>query len=170
MGVVVRGLVSGDREAVFGILRTSGVFTLEEVGVALELVDHAIANGVDGDYIAFTGVRDGNVCGYVCIGRTPMTASTWHLYWLCVGADAAGAGVGRVLAAHAEAFARDRGAERFVLETSSQPSYDSARRFYEDCGYRQVGRIKDFYKPNDDCLIYCKELVAGPSGSIRSAK
>jgi ribosomal protein S18 acetylase RimI-like enzyme len=92
------------------------------------------------------------------------------LYWLCVRTDAAGAGVGGALAAHAEAFAVGRGAERLVLETSSQPSYDTARRFYEDYGYRQVGRIKDFYKANDDCIIYCKELVAGSAGSTRSAK
>jgi ribosomal protein S18 acetylase RimI-like enzyme len=169
VGVVVRSLVTGDRDAVFDILRTRGVFTLEEVEVALELVDHAIATGLDGDYIAFAGVRDGKVCGYVCIGPTPMTASTWHLYWLCVRTDAAGAGVGGALAAHAEAFAGDRGAERFVLETSSQPSYESARRFYEGCGYQQVGRIKDFYKANDDCIIYCKDL-AGSVKSPRSAK
>lgn len=160
MDIVIRELVSGDRDAVSRILRTCGGFTSEEIRVALELVDDALARGIDGDYIIFVAVRQRAVCGYVCIGRTPLTASTWHLYWLCVDGSGQGAGVGRALQSHAEAFARQRGCERLVLETSSQPWYDSVRRFYERCGYQQVGRIQHFYKSNDDCIIYCKELVA----------
>ena len=168
MGIVVRSLVSGDRDALWRILRTSGLFIPEEIDVALELVDHAIARGLEGDYIAFTGVRDDCVCGYVCIGRTPMTASSWHLYWLCVDTERQHGGIGRALAAHAEAFAGSKGAERLVLETSGQPSYESTRRFYEQRGYRQVGRIPDFYKANDDCILYCKELGAPAAVSPRS--
>jgi ribosomal protein S18 acetylase RimI-like enzyme len=164
VGVVVRQLVKGDRGAICRILQTSGTFTSAEIDVALELVDSAIARGLDGDYIAFTAIREmpdssshDDVSGYVCIGPTPMTASTWHLYWLCVDVAMAG-GVGHALHAHAEAFARSRGGDRFVLETSSQPAYVRARVFYEHEGYRQVGRIPDFYKVDDDCILYCKEL------------
>jgi ribosomal protein S18 acetylase RimI-like enzyme len=160
VGINVRELVNGDRDAVSQILGTCGGFTSEEIRVALELVDDALARGIDSDYIVFVGVRQHEVCGYVCIGRTPLTASTWHLYWLCVDGRVQGAGVGRALESHAEAFARHRGCERLVLETSSQPSYANVRRFYEKCGYKPVGRITNFYKPNDDCIIYCKELVA----------
>ena len=167
MGVVVRQLVKSDRGAICRILQTSGTFTSGEIAVALELVDSAIARGLDGDYIAFTAIRDmrpdssshDDVCGYVCIGPTPMTASTWHLYWLCVEVAMAGAGVSHALHVHAEAFARSRGCDRFVLETSSQPAYTRARVFYDHEGYREVGRIPDFYKADDDCILYCKELT-----------
>ena len=160
MGIDVRELVKGDRDAVSRILQTCGGFTSEEIRVALELVDEALARGVDSDYLVFVAERQNEVCGYVCIGRTPLTASTWHLYWLCVDGRVQGVGVGRALESHAEAFARNRGCERLVLETSSQPWYDKVRRFYEQCGYTQVGRIANFYKSNDDCIIYCKELAA----------
>jgi ribosomal protein S18 acetylase RimI-like enzyme len=160
VGIVIRELVSGDRDAVSRILQTCGGFTSEEIRVALELVDDALVRGIDGDYLIFVAERQREVCGYVCVGRTPLTASTWHLYWLCVDASVQGAGVGRALESHAEAFARERRGERLVLETSSQPWYESARRFYEGCGFKQVGRIPDFYKSNDDCIIYCKELIA----------
>jgi ribosomal protein S18 acetylase RimI-like enzyme len=160
VGVVIRGLLSGDRDVVCRMLQTCGIFTPEEVSVALELVDDAIAKGSRSDYIAFVSVRDDIVCGYVCIGRTPMTASTWHLYWACVDASAQRGGVGRRLHAHVESFVRRMGGERLVVETSSQPSYDRARRFYEAGGYVQVGRIPDFYKPHDDCILYRKEFVS----------
>jgi len=168
MGVIVRDIVSADRDAICRFLQTGSAFTIEEIEVALELVDYAIGHGSDGDYIAFTAVRENTVCGYVCIGRTPMTCSTWHLYWLYVDSSSRRAGLGRALEAHAAAFARSRGGERLVLETSGQPSYRSTRRFYEQCGYTVAGRIADFYKANDDCLIYCKELVTADAGSIRS--
>lgn len=168
MGVAVRDIVGGDRDAICRMLQIGGAFTIEEIEVALELVDYAIAHGCDGDYIAFAAAQDNTVRGYVCIGRTPMTRSTWHLYWLCVDPTCRAAGIGRALEAHAAAFARSRGGERLVLETSGLPSYQSTRAFYEKCGYTEVGRIADFYKANDDCVIYCKALVAGAAGSMRS--
>jgi ribosomal protein S18 acetylase RimI-like enzyme len=50
------------------------------------------------------------------------------------------------------------GGERLVLETSGRPDYERSRRFYERAGFTVQGRIPDFYKPGDDCLIYCKIL------------
>ena len=159
VGVRIRELLTGDRETVGRLLHTSGAFTIEEQRVALELVDDAIARGLSGDYLAFVAVRDGGVVGYVCLGKTPLTESTWHLYWICVDVRRQGSGIGRALQSHAEAFARSRGAARLVVETSGQSSYARARRFYEVRGYRPVGRIPDFYKAGDDCVVYCGELA-----------
>ena len=75
----------------------------------------------------FTAEVDGRFAGYVCVGPTPLTHSTWHLYWICVHPRAQGRGVGRALQAHAEAFVRSRGGERIVLETSASAAYARAR-------------------------------------------
>jgi ribosomal protein S18 acetylase RimI-like enzyme len=164
MGVVVREVLTGDRAAVARMLQSSGAFTADEIHVALELFDDAV-KGAGRDYIGFTAVADAQVYGYVCLGPTPLTSSTWHLYWICVDVGAQGTGVGRALQSHAEAVVRMGGGERLVLETSSQPRYARARRFYEAAGYREVGRIANFYKAGDDCVIYFKELTAGASRS-----
>jgi ribosomal protein S18 acetylase RimI-like enzyme len=55
-------------------------------------------------------------------------------------------------------MARERGARRVVVETSGRPDYARARRFYEASGYREVGRIADFYADGDSCVFYSKEL------------
>ena len=160
MGIDVRQIVDSDRAAVARILEGCGAFTAEETRVALELFDDASRDREDANgYQAFVAVRDGTVCGYVCIGKTPMTAATWHVYWVCVDAGAQGSGVGRVLQDFAEAFAGSRGAERLVVETSSGNTCHRARHFYDAAGYRQVGRIANYYKANDDCILYCKELA-----------
>jgi ribosomal protein S18 acetylase RimI-like enzyme len=104
-------------------------------------------------------VIEGQVRGYVCLGRTPLTVSTWHLYWICVHPAAQGRGVGRALQSHAEGFVRAEGGERLVLETSGRTDYGRARGFYRRAGYQEVGRIKDFYRRGDDCVLFCKPLV-----------
>jgi ribosomal protein S18 acetylase RimI-like enzyme len=157
--MIVRELTVADRQAVAGMLGACGVFSSEEVQVALEVLDAGLAGGVDGDYPLFGLEIDDQLQGYVCIGKTPLTLSTWHLYWICVAPEAQGRGAGRALQAHAENFIRARGGERLVLETSSQDSYQRTRTFYHSAGYQETGRIKSFYKAGDDCIVFCKELV-----------
>src|SRR5262245_61656712 len=101
----------------------------------------------------------GRVCGYVCVGKTLLTRATWHLYWICVHPAAQGKGVGQALQTRAEAFVCSRGGERLVLETSGTSRYARARDFYENAGYTVVGRIPDFYRTDDDCVLYCKALA-----------
>jgi hypothetical protein len=45
-----------------------------------------------------------------------------------------------------------------VAETSSQPKYENTRRFYLKCDYLEVARIRDYYKPGDDLVVYGKYL------------
>ena len=161
----VRGLEPADRPAVHEALVACGAFTDEEVRVALEVLDAGLAGGLDGDYPMFAAEVDGGFGGYVCVGQTPLTQSTWHLYWICVHPAAQGRGVGRALQARAEAFVRARGGERIVLETSASPGYARARAFYADAGYTIVGRIPDFYRSGDDCLVYCRALSPADTGS-----
>jgi ribosomal protein S18 acetylase RimI-like enzyme len=157
--VRLRDLVPADREPLHDALVQCGAFSAEEIPVALEVLDGGLKGGLDGDYPHQVAEEEGGVAvGYVCVGKTPMTQSTWHLYWICVHPRAQGTGVGRALQAWAEDFVRSRGGERLVLETSGRPDYAHTRGFYAKAGYDEVGRIGDFYKPGDDCVFFCKRL------------
>ena len=153
MVVIVRALSPEDHDAVREILVACAIFTDEEVRIAVEMA------GAPDDYASFAAEVAGKVRGFVCISPTPLTAATWHLYWIGVHPAAQGTGVGRALQAHAEHVVREQGGERLVLETSGRPDYARARRFYEEAGYEVVGRIEDFYKPGDPCVILCKTLA-----------
>jgi ribosomal protein S18 acetylase RimI-like enzyme len=159
VGIDLRPFAAHDRDAAEATLIACGAFTDEEVSVALEVIDVGVQQGIDGDYPLFVAVEEGRVRGYICVGKTPLTRGTWHLYWICVHPAAQAHGVGRALQQHAESFVRSRGGERLVLETSTTPVYERARRFYSQMGYVVVGRIADFYKPGDDCAIYCKVIA-----------
>jgi ribosomal protein S18 acetylase RimI-like enzyme len=151
MGLTIRPLQASDRAAVAGMLVDCGAFSDEEVRVALEMVDC-------GGYVLFTAEMDGAVCAYACIDRTPLTLSTWHLYWICVHPRAQRRGVGTALQQYIEDFIRSQAGERVVLETSGRPDYERTRRFYERAGYREAGKIPGYYKPDDDCIYYFKVL------------
>jgi ribosomal protein S18 acetylase RimI-like enzyme len=136
-------------------LEACGAFSAEEVTVALEILDASLAGH---DYLTFVHADDGIATGYVTLAQTPLTQSTWHLYWLCVHPDHQGKGIARSLLAHAQHRVFDLGGRGIVIETSGRADYQRQRRFYSRAGYAVVGRIPEFYKPGDDCVIYHKRL------------
>ena len=155
--MTVRAFEARDRPAAARALEACGAFREEEIEVALGVVDDALADP-DG-YILLAAVGDGATRGFVCAGSTPLTASTWHVYWICVHPEAWSRGAGRALEERLEALVLARGGERLVVETSGRPDYARARRFYEAAGYRSAGRIADYYGPGDDCVFYCRVLA-----------
>jgi ribosomal protein S18 acetylase RimI-like enzyme len=154
--MTVRILAPGDEAAVCEALEACGAFSEEEVRVAMEMVE----GGLKGGYSLLAVEIEGKVCGYACIGRAPLTQAAWYIYWICVHPSTQGAGVGRTLQAHIEQFVREAGGTRLVLETSGRADYDRTRRFYRAAGFTEAGRIPDFYKPGDDCVVCYKALEA----------
>ena len=139
MGVIIREISATDRSAVEAMLEESGAFSVEERAVALELFDDSLRSGPGGDYPHFLAEMDDEPAGYICLGRTPMTKSTWHLYWICVRPSLQRRRIGTRLHDFAEHFIRERSGQRIVLETSGRPDYARARQFYLVIGYCPAG-------------------------------
>ncbi|MEX0602783.1 MAG: GNAT family N-acetyltransferase [Bacteroidota bacterium] len=141
------------------ILRNTDVFRPEELEVALELMQVVIDEPGQEDYMMQTLVdEEGVVRGYYCVGPTPMTEGTFDLYWIASDPEVHGKGVGTKLLEHCETIVRSRNGKLIVAETSSQPKYDATRAFYERRGYCLAARIRDYYSPGDDLVIYSKHL------------
>lgn len=156
------------------ILTATAVFRPEEIDVALELFDAATAHAPPGggaaaaDYEVVGAYADDALAGYACYGPTPATDRTFDLYWIAMHPDAQGSGGGSRLLAEVEHRLRNRRGRLLVVETSSRDPYRATRRFYEARGYRQAARIRDFYAPADDRVIYTKRLTPPPSDVTRS--
>jgi ribosomal protein S18 acetylase RimI-like enzyme len=140
------------------ILVTTGAFTDAEVVVAVELLEMVINDPSQQDYeVAVADIGD-RVAGYVLFGPVPLTEGNYDLYWIAVDPNSQGSGVGRRLMKHVEDQVRQRGGRLLCLETSSQGGYLRTRSFYEQAGYVEEARIRDFYKPGDDRLTYVKRF------------
>ena len=140
------------------ILVATGAFTDDEVAVAVELLETVINDPIQQDYeVAVADIGD-RVAGYVLFGPVPLTEGNYDLYWIAVDPNSQGSGVGRRLMKHVEDQVRQRGGRLLCLETSSQGGYLRTRSFYEQAGYVEESRIRDFYKPGDDRLTYVKRF------------
>jgi ribosomal protein S18 acetylase RimI-like enzyme len=175
-------LRASDRQRVSDILAATEAFAGDEIAVALELFDavHEVAApgassegpsfatsaNAGADY-EFVGARDveGRLLGYACFGPTPSTDGTYDLYWLAVHPDAQGRGAGRQLVRWVETELAGRGARLLVVETSSRATYSRSREFYTRAGYAEAARVRDFYAPADDRIIFTTRLAAREVGA-----
>ena len=156
---MIRPLAGGDREAIRRILVATGVFTGEEVAIALELVDAVLEKPGQKDYIIRVMEEEGNVLGYYCVGPTPATQATFDLYWIAVDPAAQGKGTGAELDRHAIGLIGEMGGRLVIAETSSRPAYDRTRAFYVRQGYTELARIREYYRPGDDLVVFGKYLT-----------
>ena len=156
----VRPAEQKDRERIHEILLATSRFTDEEVRCAMELVDEWLTRPEKGDYLTYVA-QDGAavVTGYACYGPTPLTDGVYDLYWIAVDPRYQGHGYGQVLLRFVENEVRRRQGRMLLIETSSKDSYGPTLRFYERSGYDEISRIKDFYRIEDDKVVFCKRLA-----------
>lgn len=155
----LRNLTAADRSRIEEISRAVGLFRPDEILVALEVFDGAVAGSPD--YLALGAEYDGRLAGWICWGPTPCTLGTYDLYWMAVDPLLHGGGVGTALLQAMES--RLAGIARLiVVETAGRAEYAPTRGFYEARGYRAVSRIPNFYAPGDDQVVYTKSFGATP--------
>ena len=145
-------------EAIEAILRDSAIFRQQEINVAMELARYAISEPLQKSYEFRVCVARSRVAGFVCFGPTDIGDGTYEIFWIVVGSAFRRRGIARVLLRDAEETIRDCHARLIVVETSSTPGYEAARKFYESCGYTRAAEIPDFYAPGDSKVFYTKVL------------
>ena len=158
MSPSVSEITSDDRSALAGLLSRIEQFKPDEVDVALELIDAALEDPAGSGYECLVAREDRHVVGYICTGPTPMTRATWDLYWIAVDPDSQGRGIGQALYGAFVERMKARAGRQVRIETSSQEIYAATGGFYEKLGFTVDGRLRDFYAPGDDLLIFYRKL------------
>ena len=101
------------------------------------------------------------VIGAAYFGPESFSDRVWNLYFLAVAKQHQGGGVGSALVAYVESNLRNRGndvAKLLLIETSSVESFEKTREFYRKQGYVEEARIRDYYGPSDDKIVFWKRL------------
>jgi len=156
--VKLRELRAGDRPALESLIRATGVFSEEEVGVALELIDAGIANAACGYLFLVAADERDRAIGYACYGHTSMTDGVYDLYWIAVDPRVQRGGVGRALLRATEDDVRRRGGRMIIIETAGKAEYEKTREFYVRTECVEIARIRDFYRVGDDKVVYQRVL------------
>ncbi len=152
----LRKIRRDDREKIRHISLDVGIFTAEEVEVAISLVDEYFKG--DRDYNFIVAALENKVIGYACYGPTPLTSGTWDIYWIAILREFHGKKIGSTMITRVENEIQKRGGRLILAETSSKKSYEPTRRFYEKMNYKIVSKIDKFYSEQDDLVTYGKYL------------
>ena len=154
----VRPMASQDKPAIIQMLRNIPEFRPAELEVAEEVIDSYLHDSIRSGYHVFVAEVDSSIAGYICYGPTPLTESTWDIYWLAVSPNQQSQGIGKALLTFAEVNIKETRGRLALIDTSSKPEYEATRRFYQAQGYEPTCRIADFYAPGDDKLVFQKRL------------
>ncbi len=162
---------SADRDPLISIIERSENLTRDEKDCATELLDVYLADPHQKEYffLVATDATDRPI-GFVCYGETSFTDAVYDLYWIVVDPEYRRRGVASSLLVRTEEILGGPGgpggpegpgglgARLLVAETSGGAGYAPARGFYLKNGFNEEARIKSFYKPGDDLVIFVKRF------------
>jgi GNAT superfamily N-acetyltransferase len=154
--IEIRPMTTQDKPALMAILRDTPEFEPSEIPVAEEVIDTGLADPEC--YHLLVSERDGILTGFICYGLTPLTESTWDIYWMVVEKHQRGKGIGGMLLRSAEEAIAKKHGRLIIIETSGKPLYENTRSFYTSHKYEFVCEIDDFYAPGDAKIMYKKVI------------
>lgn len=147
-----------DVKQIRSILESSGFFYDYEIDVAVEIAEEYL-NTPDHNGYHFIGLYDGDILsGFTTYGLIPCTKDSYDLYWIAVHEDYRSKGYGLKLLEATENHIHALGGKRVYIETSSTEKYAPTQGFYLKAGYILEARLKDYYRENDDKLMYSKVI------------
>ena len=153
---MIRKLKPDDVKNIETMLMGIPNFSNAEVSVAMELVNAAAVDANQTDYNVFVFEDKGNVIGYHCTGKRPLTDAVYDLYWIVTDPGHKNKGVGKALLTHAEQFVLQLKARWLLIETSSKDTYEGARNFYLRNNYSIISEINDFYTLGERLMVFGK--------------
>jgi len=163
----IRTATGDDLPRIKAIAVAAEMFTVDEVAIFDEMFGGFLDGSMEGHQWLVVTNDNGAVTGAANYAPEPFSDRMWNLYFIAVRPDQQGQGLGRALMAQAEAELTAMGdatARVLIVETSSTPQYALTREFYNKIGYDEEARIREFYGPNDDKVVFLKSLVSGPAG------
>lgn len=147
-------VTKNDPQYIRELVKLSAVFNSVEIDIAGELAEAAL-NGTDTSY-QFIFLRDsvGRIVAYSCYGEIPLTDRRYDLYWIVVSPDYQNQGLAKIILAHTISKVREAQGVIIYAETSGIKSYAPARSFYMKNGFKQVAIYPNFYRNNDDKVVF----------------
>ena len=108
--------------------------------------------------IWFVAVADGHIVGFGYCEPERMTSGTWNLLAIGLLARYRGRGIGGAMMRYLENRLRTGGGRVLIVETMGTPAYARTRAFYTANGYAEEARIREFYEPGGDKIVFWKHL------------
>jgi ribosomal protein S18 acetylase RimI-like enzyme len=158
----IRAATPNDVRAVRSIAMDTGMFTDDDWPDVESVMSDSVRGELEDHHWIVLDDHAGMVVGAAYFAPEPFAHHIWNLYFLGVTPAAQGDGVGGALVAHVESVLRTRGERVLIIETSGVPSFEATREFYRTHGYTEEARIREFYGPGADKVVFWKALYTAP--------
>ncbi len=156
---MIRATQPGDTQQLLALAAGTAVFKSSELEALEEVLCDFFGTNKALGHKSVTFDEAGQALGFAYYAPAAMTDRTWYLYWIAVNTRVQVRGIGSTLLEFAEAEIRQQHGRLLLIETSSLPQYDPARRFYAKHGYRQAAQIADYYADDDSMVVFSKRLA-----------
>ena len=160
--MAIRVAESKDIDAIRAIAIETEMFAIDDAGFVDEVVAGILSGALPDHHFVVHETADGAVVGAAYYAPEPFSDRMWNLYFIAVSPSRQGHGIGGWLIDHVEGELRrvgPEGAQVLIVETSSTDQYTRTREFYPKQGYVEEARIRRFYGPADDKVVYWKLLA-----------
>ena len=153
--MTVRPTQASDIPELQGVLDSTQLFPSE---MLLDMLAPAVEIG-DSDHLWLTVLDASGVpVGFCYAVPEQMADGTWNMLAIAVDVSAQRAGHGGKLVAALEDTLRQRDARILIADTSGVEAFAPTRAFYVANGYAQEARIREFWGPGDDKVVFWKAL------------
>lgn len=153
-----------DFDAVMAIADASGLFRPHELEAVGEMLGAHFA-GEPGEDHQWAVLDDDGPSAVAYYAPEAFADGVWNLYLLAVDPARQGGGRGAALVRSVEEAVRARGARLLLIETSGLERFERTRQFYRSCAYHEEARIRDYYGPGDDKVVFWKSLAGESAGA-----
>ena len=160
---MIRALVPADIPAVLDVAVSSGLFPAEEVAIVEDLMVDYLARTEARGHACVVDEEGGELLGVAYYEPVRGTEGAWELLMIGARADVQGRGRGRALMGHVEGDLRARGQRLLLVLTSGTPEFARTRAFYTGLGYDEEARVRDYYAPGDDMVLFRTALQVAQS-------
>lgn len=137
----------------------SGLFPPTDISALSEMIDAYFAGALDPSHVWLVHEVDDVVCAAAYYAPEMMTDRVWNLLFIAVRERFKGQGLGSALLGHIERALQERGQRMLLIETSSLGTFAKTRAFYLKHSYEEEARLRDYYEPGDDKVVFRKVLT-----------
>jgi ribosomal protein S18 acetylase RimI-like enzyme len=150
---MIRPATPQDGPAVARLVVAAGMFSTEESAFVPDLLREFLSVPRDARH-GLVVLDDAGVQGVAYWQPVEMADGVVDLTMIAVDPAAQGRGLGRTLMRHAETQARSAGQRLVLVQTSGSEQYAGTRRFYAALGYEEEARVRDYWTPGDDLVMF----------------
>lgn len=156
---MIRPATLNDTTAACEVVVAAGMFTASEAALLPSLLGEVLsAEEVLRRFVVDTDEQDA-VVGVAFWQPVEMADRVTDLTMIAIRPSEQGRGRGRALMAEAEAAAKSAGQRLMLVQTSGTEQYAGTRHFYTALGYDEEAKVRDYWQPGDDLVVFRKELM-----------